>query len=499
MSLKQYLVLLSTIAAIGCGGSGSESGAGPSITSFTATPASLPAGGGNVTLSWSVSGASALSIDQGVGDVTGMTSKVVAVTSSRTFTLTATHGAASNTEHATVNVAATSTVSGKVLNRIGQPVSGATVSIPGKATVTTDANGAFTVQGVTAPYDVLVVETTYKVITAYKGLTRADPTLLSLGALTGAAYAAHIAGTVQGGGVGTYPQPAGHHTPVALASPQASVAALTEGSGAFTLIPQWYGQTSTQGSLHAFQIRESVPGTPVEYRGYGKLDLVVSNGGSYGAQNVALSPVSAATLSGSVTVPAGYTLGGKSALIYFNPSTQITLAYANTPATSFNFLVPVIPNTGLLLQAYANKLGVSTTLAFKGSLSPNASGVNLTIRSGVEASLPADGATGVSYSTPFSWSAFTEGVHILVFLPGTPDKPLFYVFTAGTSTTIPDGRSFGISLPSGTTYYWNVHGYAPFATIDAAATPDFWMPYNNEVSGDLYTSSSAQRIFTTAP
>ena len=63
----------------------------PTIESFTATPSSLPAGGGQVTLSWKTTGASSLSIDQGVGNVTGLTQKTVSVTSSVRFSLVATN------------------------------------------------------------------------------------------------------------------------------------------------------------------------------------------------------------------------------------------------------------------------------------------------------------------------------------------------------------------------------------------------------------------------
>ncbi len=60
----------------------------PSINSFTATPNSLGTGGGNVTFNWNVVGATSLSINQGVGVVTGSsTSRNVSTTT--TFTLTA--------------------------------------------------------------------------------------------------------------------------------------------------------------------------------------------------------------------------------------------------------------------------------------------------------------------------------------------------------------------------------------------------------------------------
>jgi hypothetical protein len=76
----------------------------PVISSFTATPSSLPSGGGNVLLAWNVAGATSLLIDQSVGDVTGLTSKSVSLTSTKTFTLTATNTNGSSTKTLDVTV-----------------------------------------------------------------------------------------------------------------------------------------------------------------------------------------------------------------------------------------------------------------------------------------------------------------------------------------------------------------------------------------------------------
>ena len=75
----------------------------PIINTFSATPASLTAAG-QVTLIWDVSDATSLSVDSGVGAVTG-TSKVVSVTSSTAFTLTATNANGSSTKTVTITVA----------------------------------------------------------------------------------------------------------------------------------------------------------------------------------------------------------------------------------------------------------------------------------------------------------------------------------------------------------------------------------------------------------
>ncbi len=61
----------------------------PVISSFTATPNTLAFGGGMVTLAWTNENSTSLSIDGGVGDVTGRTSLEVMVSIGKTFTLTA--------------------------------------------------------------------------------------------------------------------------------------------------------------------------------------------------------------------------------------------------------------------------------------------------------------------------------------------------------------------------------------------------------------------------
>jgi Protein of unknown function (DUF1565) len=80
----------------------------PAIATFTATPASLPIGGGAVTLAWTTVGAATLSIDHGVGNVTALSSKSVNLTASTIFTLTATNALGTVTSQVAVSVASAS-------------------------------------------------------------------------------------------------------------------------------------------------------------------------------------------------------------------------------------------------------------------------------------------------------------------------------------------------------------------------------------------------------
>jgi hypothetical protein len=73
----------------------------PTITAFTATPAGIAPGQAS-TLSWTVLGAVSLSVDQGVGGVTGLAGAAVQPATTTTYTLTATNPTGSTTATAVV-------------------------------------------------------------------------------------------------------------------------------------------------------------------------------------------------------------------------------------------------------------------------------------------------------------------------------------------------------------------------------------------------------------
>ena len=94
-------VALASLLLAACGGT---TGPAPVIASFSATPSSA-AYGTPITLQWSVSDATSLSIDPGVGAVTGTTWTVGPCTTT-TYTLTASGPGGSATRTASVTVAA---------------------------------------------------------------------------------------------------------------------------------------------------------------------------------------------------------------------------------------------------------------------------------------------------------------------------------------------------------------------------------------------------------
>ena len=122
-------VVLSASAAA-CGGGGGSSTpepapvtapAAPAVNAFTATPASVNLGQ-TVTLGWQVTGATAITIDQGVGAVTGTSVLVAPALGDTTYELTASNGTGSASGVVSVSVAG----GGDAGTPIGAPAAGYT-------------------------------------------------------------------------------------------------------------------------------------------------------------------------------------------------------------------------------------------------------------------------------------------------------------------------------------------------------------------------------------
>jgi hypothetical protein len=114
----------------------------PSISAFSASPA-VVAPGGDSTLSWTVTGATSITIDQGIGTVTG-SSVVITPSETTSYTLTATNDAGSATASTTVTV--TSGGSG------GGGSSGGLAASPASFSVGVNGSQQLTVSGGTKPY-----------------------------------------------------------------------------------------------------------------------------------------------------------------------------------------------------------------------------------------------------------------------------------------------------------------------------------------------------------
>jgi hypothetical protein len=425
--------------------------------------------GSSSAIAWTLNGPGTISTTTGA---TTSYTPPASVTAATAATLTATSGSASGQAMITINPPGPIiTVAGQILDLGGMPVANAPVAI-GTQSTTTDTSGHFTIAGVTTPYDLVTWNSGQQTAIELKGLTRTNPTI-AFAFLTATGdpplvNQARVSGNLSGGDPLST---SGDYTYLAFGSPTIS-RAVSVINNPFDVFLEWSGPTSFTGNLHALQFAASAPSQPpTSFKGYGtKTGVTVTPGAIQSGQDLALASVSTANISGSITLPsAEYSLDSKSLTLAFGDGASIPLA--SDSALAFDYQMPSgIGATGNL-SASATVTGAQTWASASG-LAPDTSGVSLEVHAAALPVLPADGSTGVTTDTDFTWTAFDGGLHFVYFEPFSnwdyPSGPSYIVVTSGTTTKIPDLAALGVGpgLPTGASYSWSVAAQAP-STIDA--------------------------------
>jgi hypothetical protein len=292
----------------------------PIIQSFTATPAALPFGGGTTTLAWNVLGSGVtLAIDQGVGDVTGLTQKVVAATSTATYRLTASNAGGTSTREVTVTVGADTTPPS-----VSLAASPAVVVAPGSTLLTatvSDAGGVVEVTFLRAGTRIAVDTTPADGFTAAVDLGAADA-----GSVSFTARARDAAGNASESAPAlvtvTLPGP-----PV-IASFAASPGALPAGGGHATLT--WStsnaASVSIDGGIGAVAAQGSRPVAIDETTTF-VLTASGPGGTTTASVTVTVAEPTAPVIESFVATPAALPIGGGTATLSWNVlGSGVTLA-----------------------------------------------------------------------------------------------------------------------------------------------------------------------------
>ena len=504
MSVVRWLASLSLLClAVGCGGgSGDNNGdAGNNNPSLAISPPSstVIAGGAAVnftatlvnatgTVSWSLSGPG--SIDPASGNSTSYTPPA-SVASATSATLTATSGSLTASATITVNPPPTITVAGKVTDMSKKGISGATVAI-GSQHATADGTGAFSIAGVTAPYDAIVIVPvgTRNAAIVFKGLTRADPTLIALPVTGSLPNSGTVSGSVSGGDA--LPA-ASDKTAVAWGSPEASDST-TFTTNPWSLSLDWSGPSATTGNVHALQWTPT-SGIPTSYKGHGVASgVAVANGGTTSSVAIAMTAPVASTISGTVTVPAGVTLTGKTLGISFADGAAFGVGTDSTAATSFNYPVP----TGIGSTASVTAGGMATgalSITQVNGIASGSTGTAVALLAPALQSTPVVNATGVTTATDFTWTQLTGALHFVIINSSSATAPVYYLITTGATGRIPDLSSLGVVLPGSTAYTWGILAVGPWASVDAFAGGTGLVPTGATTLNESLTTGS--RPFST--
>ena len=453
-----------------------EAAAKPTVSGFTATPATLPYGGGSVTLSWVATDATSLAISPDVGDVTGKTSAMVNVTTDTAFTLTASNLAGTATATTAVSVATVTSLSGHTVTTLGFPLPNAAVLVVGKPKVTSDGTGAFTVPDVTPPYTAAIVDpATPNIVIAYAGLTSAMPVLG--GTSSGTEAIGTISGTTFSG---CLPRPASQPVSVSFAYEGRSVSSSVASDGSYSLnVHMPPGKTQVSGQLAALEQCTNPLKCPYPFVSYGEKDNVtVVQATPLTGQNFTLSPVASATVSGTVALPSGHTVNG--GLTYMMLPKGHLFSLENFSATPWSFGVPAV--TGATFGALVSTKSTTAALLYKAVVGLTAGQMDVTIP--IPAAIVSSVPDGTSTHT-LSWTGPDLNYRVSL----TAGNQTRSVYTNATSLPLPDLTPLGFGWAAGTTYTTQLIGFGPKKTMNeispkgmTAYYPDLALPAVLEIT-----------------
>lgn len=367
---------------------------------------------------------------------------------------------------ATVQDPVTIDVQGRVVDLFREPVPNATVRISG-ATTTSAADGSFAIAGVAWPYDAIVTVPGADEVHEYLGISRANPVLPVLTQAVTAPDSATVAGTL----TGSIANGSQEIAEIAYASPVAHGGTVLWGGqgpdfGPFNVA--WFGPAATQGSLVALKWSVGSDGLPQQYLGYASASLALSDLQAATGADLQLAGIGTSYISGTATVPTGFSVARKTLWLTAGPYTGVPLGVLGGNDPIYTFATPVA-GLPLGVQLNATSSSGASTILYRANLSPNEI-VDLTLPPPPALTSLGTGGNSVDHTTTFAWAPVAGTVSILKVSSATPTAGTdAYVYTAGSSAVLPPATV--LTLPATTHYLWTVVGWGMYASMDAFTDP----------------------------
>ncbi len=416
----------------------------PANVSAAFAPASLSGSATESTLTLTVAGAAA----EGTADLT----------------VTGTAGALTDDVDLTLTIGSL-TISGRVQQALDRPLIGATVASQGETTFT-DGTGAFTLSGLSLPYDLVVSSAAGTGgLHVFEGLTSPTPVLRPTFAVLDPVtptFNATVDGSLVAGALGA-------NEAVVVCVEGVAVAvygcdSLIAGDAAYSIAAAWFDGSTASVRLHALHFEVDADAVPTTYLGYETFPFDLSDGVPV-ISDLDFDPVASDDLTGTTDHPVALPDTDLVVLARFGPNLSMPISGISDPgATAFEVLVPVLP-------------GLTYDVLFSGS---SASGGVITWRHdvGLDAGAlavavpalpvaPADATTGVGLATPFSSTA--DGAARTYAWGPNVAGPFIGLTTTRTSVTIPDPALAGFAMPAGADYNWTLLGHGDDGVDTAAA------------------------------
>lgn len=357
------------------------------------------------------------------------------------------------------------TVSGRVVGAIGSPVSGIVVSSQGQNAVSS-ADGTFTLGGLFVPYD-LALSTSMGsgALHVFAGLSADDPVVTPAFALEPSGLPSSTA-TVSGDLLGGDPLPADHHALVCAEGLDLVVLGCDRagpGDTSYSLTLGWLSADAVPVRLHWLHLEADALDRPVDYHGYASLELMFADGDIF-IVDAGMGPLAQGTFSVSLASEGSIPVEG--AFIGARVGPNLVMPMAVIEGTDIEVPMPLLSGLGYDVTAMA---GSVEALAWRTGLGLD--GGTVTVPAAPAMVTPADGAPNVTLATVFTVAAPPDRAKLFLWTPDAAG-PAIFLTTTGNSVTIPDPTPYGLSLPSGATYDWQVAALSSGGMGEAALSGD---------------------------
>lgn len=390
------------------------------------------------------------------------------------------------------------TVTGRVVSVFDVPVPGVSIRSQGDSAVA-DANGSFSLTGLSVPYDVAVWNTAQAWVQIYEDLT-ADELLLSpIAAISqaGTPRSASVSGNLTGGVIPV----AANQVVIVCAEGEDGIAlgcdTVSPTESAYSVAVQWFGSTTRTVRIHALQYEQDPGGYPVGYQGYGVGTTTTLTDTEPATANLDLG-AALTTTTVDVEVDSLVAISTTAGAVQVGPNLALPVMKINSGATSHEAVMPVI-------GAASYSFVATTGPAYGWQADVTGGTVDLVVPAAPQLVAPANLATGVTNSTDFTVSNPAGGP--VTFLWNASFSSLIVGVTSMDLTkTIPDLTEYGLTLPAGTNFSWQVIARSGTSTEDGAFILNdllnlisFISLVSPGPSGDGTLAPSGSQGFTTPP
>lgn len=373
------------------------------------------------------------------------------------------------------------TVNGIVVDPFGNPAPGVVVVINDLPPTASSGDGSFSVAGVSAPYDLVALSGLGDAAHVFSGLSTASPRINPrFVSATASRHEARISGSKTGD---TLPGAPSQYVLVCVEGLNRVVFGCGTGSSdtSLNLGVVWYGPSSTEVRVRAFQYEfEWGQGRLVTPISYGEATTTVTSGVTVDVDIVLGSPPPVGTIAIEATAPLELPAGNWYGLAAVNTSPLHTF-YIWSPTSEGGTNQPRFPAlpgasyTATVLWEVADT-AADKAFVWRTGLTEGAS-VTLDIPVPPTIAAPADGATGVSHSTPIVVTGL-PGSLLFEFRSFEPSLSI-YVSTMEKAISLPDLSHLGFSIPSQTRFWWTAITFPKTQTADqmVAGRGQYMRPY----------------------